>query len=244
MSDRDPHTPDSNLVLSYNAVRQALGYIGWFLPLSLLAFAQIGNHPIEASISDYYYTPMGGVLTGTLFAIGVFLVAYRGYDPTPGERLSDRWLARVAGVSALGIALLPVHRSGYPICTDTPPCWAFGAWAHPEILHYGAAIVFFACLALFSLVQFPRGERDGAGRLIWSCRAIIYLGCGTVILAVMAAILPYFLVGEAAREALSDRKYLFWCESLGIIAFATSWLTKGRAFSSLAGVARRISGRA
>lgn len=56
----DPHTPtdpsDNRLVLSYVAVRQALGYLGYFLPLSLVIQASLPGNRLEASISDYYYT--------------------------------------------------------------------------------------------------------------------------------------------------------------------------------------------
>ncbi|SPH23863.1 hypothetical protein DEA8626_02934 [Defluviimonas aquaemixtae] len=234
---------DPDLVLSFQAVRQALGYLGWFLPLSLLAFAWIGGYSLEGSISDFYYTSMGGILTGTLSAIGIFLVAYRGYDPAPGEFLSDRWLSAIAGIAALGIALLPVHRHGYPVCVDAPQlCWRFGITSHPELLHYGAAIIFFSCLALFSVLQFPQGERDADGRLLWTVRSFIFLGCGTVIVAMMVAILPYFLTDPETRARLSERNYLFWTESLATVAFATSWLTKGRALTSLTNTMQRLGG--
>ncbi len=232
---------DPDLVLSFQAVRQALGYLGWFLPLSLITYAWISGSGLEGSISGFYYTPMGGVLTGTMSAIGIFLIAYRGYDPQPGEILSDRWLSAIAGAAALGVALLPVHRQGYPVCTDAPPlCWRFGLTSHPEFLHYAAAIVFFVCLALFSLLQFPNGERDAQGRLLWTRRSFIFLGCGAVIFAMMVAIVPYFLADPETRARLSDRNFLFWSESLATVAFATSWLTKGRALSTLSNAARRL----
>ncbi len=247
MSDLQPPADHSGqeLVLSYIAVRQALGYLGYFLPAALLIHAALPGHRLEASISDYYYTSMGGVLTGTLSAIGVFLISYRGYDAEPGERLSDKWLARIAGVAALSVALLPVHREGYPVCTGEPRvCWVFGASAHAEILHYAAAFVFFLCLALFSIVQFPRGERDGEGRLEWTARTFVFLTSGATILAMMVAILPYFLAGPEVRADLSANHYLFWCETIAIIAFATSWLTKGRAVRTLLGAMSRMGGGA
>lgn len=226
-------TPDEDLVLSYLALRQTLGWLGLGLPAALLLHAALPGTTLEASISDYHYSAMGGVLTGTLSAIGVFLLAYRGYDRKPGEWLSDRWLSRLAGAGAIGIALLPVHREGYPVCTGVDRCWSFGASAHPETLHYVSAFVFFLCLALFALVQFPRGERDAAGRLAWTARTFTFLFGGAAILASMTAIGFYFLGDGAAKQALSQRHHLFWCETLAIVAFAISWLVKGRALASM-----------
>lgn len=237
---------DSNaLVLSFLAVRQTLGYLGLFLPASLLFHAARPDARLEASISDFYYSGMGGVLVGTLVAIGLFLISYQGYAALPGERLSDRWLARIAGVAALGVALFPVHRAGYPVCTVTPDaCWVFGATGHPEALHYASAIVFFACMAVFSLFQFTRGDRDAAGRPRWTPRCTLFILCGTIIVAVMVAMLPYFLAGPADKARMAADHYLFWCESIGVTAFAVSWLAKGRALGSLRRGMARLASRA
>lgn len=239
----DPNPPASRpesqeahneLVLSYVAVRQALGYLGYFLPFALIVYAALPGNRLEPSISDFYYTGMGGILTGTLSAIGIFLISYRGYDPEPGERLSDRWLARIAGASALGVALLPVHRTGYPICLSGEDfCWIFGLTRYPVALHYSAAGIFLVCLALFSLIQFPRGERDSRGRLQWTRRTYVFLISGSTILAMIVSIIPYFLADESSRAVMSENHYLFWCETIAILAFATAWLTKGRALRTL-----------
>ena len=92
---------ENALVISFLAVRQALGYLGYLLPLSLLAYAVTAPGRLEPSISDFYYTPMGDILVGILVAIGIFLVTYTGFERKPGELLSDRWLARIAGADPL-----------------------------------------------------------------------------------------------------------------------------------------------
>lgn len=188
---------------------------------------------------------MGGVLTGTLAAIWIFLVTYCGYDRAPGEWLSDRWLSRTAGAAALAVALLPIGREGYPVCIGEPrTCWVFGATAHADLLHYAAAFVFFLCLALLSLVQFPRGERDASGRLRWTGRTFTFLLSGTAILAMMAAILPYFLADPETMVLLQENRYRFWCESIAVLAFATSWLANGGALGTLVRAMGRMGGGA
>lgn len=179
----------------------------------------------------------GRGLTGALSAIEVFLLAYRGYERKPCAWLPDRWLSRTGGAAAIAVAFLPVHRVGYPVCLGEPrTCWVFGAGAHPEALHYGAAFVYFLSLFLFALVQFPRGERDAAGRLVWSARTMLFLLSGTTILAAMTAMpamVPYFLSGAATRATLSARHYLFWCGTMAVVAFSVSWLVKGRALAAM-----------
>lgn len=231
------------LVISFLAVRQTLGWLGLFLPLVLMVYAMLPGHRLENSISDFYYTGMGDVFVGTMCAIGVFLLSYTGYEPLPGEHLSDKWLARIAGAAAVAVALFPVHHPDYPFCVGEPPvCTQLGFAGHSEVIHYVSAGVFFVCLALFSLFQFTRGERGEDGRLHWSAKATVYVLCGTAILASLVALIPYFLAGPAVRATAADRHYLFWVETVAVLAFSTSWLTKGKALTGLAAMARKATG--
>lgn len=251
MTPPDPESPpvhssqeDHNaLVISFLAVRQTLGWLGLFLPVVLLGFASLPGNRLEQSISDFYYTGMGDIFVGTMCAIGVFLLSYTGYEPLPGEHLSDKWLARIAGAAAVLVALFPVSHPDYPFCTGEPPvCTSLGFAGHSEIIHYVAAGTFFLCLALFSLLQFTRGERGPDGRLRWTAKAAIYVLCGTFILASLMALVPYFLADTEARQAAAARHYLFWVETVAVLSFSVSWLTKGKALAGLAAMARRASG--
>ncbi len=70
-------------VLSYLALRKAVGIIALALPFALMAgnilltpLGPTGTWPnplFQGSISDYYYTPMGNFLVGSLCAIAMFL---------------------------------------------------------------------------------------------------------------------------------------------------------------------------
>src|SRR5215211_313347 len=80
---------DDPRVISYLALRKAIGIIGFLLPFVLVIGTWIfaRNFPyIRSSISSYYYSTMGDVLVGGLCAIGVFLISYKGYD-SPASRL-------------------------------------------------------------------------------------------------------------------------------------------------------------
>jgi hypothetical protein len=226
-------------------LQQFLGYLGASLPIVLLLFAWLSGFGLEPSISDFYYTPMGDVLVGVLCAIGVFLLFYRGYDPLPRERLSDRQVSFVAGIAAFGIAIFPVHREHYIPCNlAKPDCLSFGLTIHPNWFHYGSAAVFFICLAVFCLVLFTRGDRSESGAILWTGRNRFYAGCGIAIVVSIIAMAPVAMVGSATRERLAELHYLFWWESLGVFAFAASWLRKGRApeavMRGMRAVARRL----
>lgn len=232
---------DSNdLVLSYLALRQFLGYLGFALPSALILYAVITGRGLETSISDFYYTPMGDFLVGVLSAIGVFLLCYKGFQPMPGEWITDRRVGTLAGLGALGVALFPVRREGVQACDWlAPDCITYGSSIHPDTLHYSSAALFFACLALFCFVLFTKGDRDDTGRMIWSPRNRFYVGCGAVIVASMLALAVYKLL-PALQPRLNAVNYIFWCETVGVLAFAASWLIKGKAPQSLARMGNEV----
>jgi hypothetical protein len=100
---KDLSTPNSSLVLSYLGLRKAVGMIGIGLPVVLvLGKVLFDGAGIEPSISNYYYTVMRDVLVGSLCAIGVFLVSYRGYA------FVDNIAGKLVTICAIGVALCPV----------------------------------------------------------------------------------------------------------------------------------------
>ena len=239
----DAQKAENGLIMSYQALQQLLGWLGMALPVLLLAYAVFAVTGLEPSISDFYYTAMGDVLVGILCAIGVFLLCYRGYQPLPGQWLSDRHVSLVAGFAALGVALFPVRRTGQPSCNlYEPTCVTFGWSAHPDWFHYGPAAVFFICLALFCIILFTRGDCTAAGRIIWTRRNIFYVACGGVIVLSILAMLPYMMGNAQTRDLLAGYHYLFWWETAGIVAFALSWLRKGKAMDTVVTVMRRVKG--
>ncbi len=245
--NRNRNTPaanDQDLLLSYLAVRQALGLLGLSLPASLLVYAYLLKGGMQPSISDFYHTSMGDWLVGTLSAIGVFLFAYKGYATRPSRLwLGDREMSRIAGASAIGVALFPISadpaqalcRMGETVarCADLSP--GPGAMAisgftwHGDALHLGFALIFFLCLAYFSLVLFPMGgARTPQGKPAPTPEHRIYRICGLVILAALVAIVAYVAGLDDALPVLRSANALFWAETVAVVAFSISWLTKGK----------------
>jgi len=201
----------NSFVISYLVLRKAVGYLGIALPF-VLAFGKIllEGGGIQKSISTYYYTGMRDVLVGTLCAIAVFLMSYTGYER------KDDLLGDLAGIFAIGVALFPTTPAN-PLPGDK----VIGA------LHLLFAASFFLTLACISLCLFTKTNPKRAPTRRKLQRNTVYRVCGYTILACLALIAAVALApGGNAIQQLDPR---FWLESIAVVAFGVSWLTKGEA---------------
>ncbi len=227
MGERQDRAKSTNaLVISYRTLQRLLGFLGLALPVALLVFSWAEGRPLEASISDFYYTKMGGYLGGTLCAVGVFLYCYNGFPEDRPRLFSDRTFATMAGVCAIGVALFPVHRKGLippPGFDDPVPGDAvtvfYGAVRHPDAFHYLSAALFFLCIFIFATVFFPKGEVG------LTKRRLIYYLCGATMALSIARMAPYAF---APSRAGYGPHFLFIWESVAIVAFSVAWLAKGK----------------
>lgn len=236
---------DNDLVLSFLSVRRAIGLLGYFLPLALIAYAVLSPDGVLTSISAYYYTPMRELLVGTLCAQAVFLWSYEGYsDPRP-ELVSDRNVSRLAAIGAAGVALLPTAEQvafkapeAAPVTVDRPVDCTLSQCLLGEqtasLLHNACAALFFGALAVFCLVLFQRGGTETPEK---RARQRIYRICGWVIVAALVTIAALSLTGLA--EPLAPLRPIFWLEVAACFAFATSWLVKGDTLRPLVQMAVR-----
>ncbi|MEC7762771.1 MAG: DUF998 domain-containing protein [Pseudomonadota bacterium] len=226
------------LVIEYLNVRRALGWLGFFLPASLTIYGLLPGTYFAPSISEFYYTHMGNIFVGTMCAIGVFLVSYKGYARTDDETFSDNVLTTGAGIFAIGVAL-------FPVVVDSPDMVALadvnlGFEGHPNLFHFGSATGFFVLLALMSMVQFTKSDRDENGKIIWTGDNLIFVVCGVVMIAALVALVPYVL-SDRITEALAPYKYMFILETVGVVAFAVSWLVKGKQLGAVRAVAQMVA---
>lgn len=207
-----PNAPgnESSLIISYLTLRRLIGALGAGLPFVMAAGGLIFfGTGIQRSISAYYYTGMRDVFVGILCAIGVFLLAYHGYD------LADRIAGKSAGLFALGIAFFPTT----PDVHASPGAEVIGK------IHYVSAALFFLTIACFSLFLFTKtnpAKTPTAGK---KRRNKVYVACGCTILGCLALI---------AINGLGDfvpGKYhpVFWLEAAANAAFGFSWIVKGEA---------------
>lgn len=208
--------------MSFTRVRMALGVLGMLLPAVLLVGGLLQARGIEPTISDFYHTIYRDVYVGTLCAIGVFLISYRGYRREPGEVFDDDWLATLAGIGAIGMAFFPTPSRNGEIETMTQAVVGIGA---TPIIHYLFALVFFSALSAFAFTKFAKTANPRRKRLfIFSGWMMIT----ALVLTSIAATVKNFVGGPAAEFVVSY-KLIFWFEAIGVWAFGLSWLVKSRA---------------
>jgi hypothetical protein len=199
--------------------RQLIGYLGLLLPLLLLIVSATRPldplprwHPLP-SVSAYYYTGAIGVFVGILFALALFLFAYRGYE---GEN-ADKIVGSIAGAAALGVVMFP---------TGPPDGIPEIAWWRPalRVVHYVSATTLFVSFIVFALWLFRRTAGDPAQRTAGKRRRDrVFLVCG--VLMVLGVLW--------AGTSIATKGPIFLPETLAIESFAVSWLVKGGAHQPL-----------
>jgi hypothetical protein len=200
------------LVISYLALRRAVGIIGTALPFVLVVGKWLlDGWGIQSSISAYYYTSMRDVFVGSLCAIGVFLLSYRGYER------ADDLAGNLACVFAVGLALFPT----------SPPNGASAIQTLVGYIHLTFASAYFLTLAYFSLVLFRKTNAAKQMTERKKQRNVVYTVCGYTILACVGLVVVDFAFLK--RSALQSIDPVFWLESAAVLAFGISWLTKGDA---------------
>jgi len=159
---------------------------------------------IQESISHYYYTGMRNVFVGALCAVALFMFFYSGYDKR------DDWVGHIAGFFALVVAWFPTTEVG-------PSNWI-------GKIHFASATVFFLTLAVFSLFLFTKTKKGSDPTPQKLKRNKIYIICGVIMIACLIAIVIYKNFIQADN---SESSFVFWAETVALVAFGVSWLTKG-----------------
>lgn len=206
---------NSKMVMSYRSLRRLIGLIGILLPYVLVVGGTVFHKiEIQSSLSSYYHTGMRDIFVASLCSIGVFLIAYRGYDDAP-----DNVVSNIAGVSAILTALVPTSPENASAIEKMTGNW-----------HLFFAAVLFCSLIYISYFLFtrtnaknPTPEKLKRNKL-YRLSALIMVGCIGVI------VLYLFLNGSLTAEQRGNLDIVFWMESIMIIAFGISWLVKGEMF--------------
>ena len=200
--------PPEPIILSYMELRKAVGFIGFALPVVLAVGNMILQGPgLQDSISSYYYTDMGNVFVGSMCAVGVFLLSYKGYER------ADAIAGTLAGIFAVCVALFPTT----PAQDATPGDKAIG------MVHLTFAALLFLTLAYFSLFLFTKSVPNPTDRKRQRNKVYIFCGwtiVGCIVVMAVAAI-------PQIKGYLTCRTLRFWFESIAIVAFGVSWLIKG-----------------
>jgi len=219
---------------TYRRIRKSIGYLGVSLPILLILFALIPffQTSIQPSISHFYYTNLREIFTGTLCAVGLFLVRYKGFGNKKWWR-NDNLLTNIAGVMAFGVALVPTDPIAPATRTTTliPYDWNFLGG-----LHFTFAGTLFLSFSILSICVFTLGQnRDkGIPKSIFN-ENNIYRICGYSIILFIAMIpicnaLKLFTYSTLVFEALS------------LFSFGIAWLIKGRALGQTGKTGEKLYG--
>jgi hypothetical protein len=245
-----PNDLQEHISKTYFLLRAGLGGLAFFFPILLLLFGHGLNIPLPTELSAYYWlseshsalrqVPLRGLFVGVLWAIGCFLILYKGFS-----RAENR-LLNIAGFAALMVAIFPMHSANL-----REYCLRFGAIpGKPENIcgiddfsnfHTPAAIALFICMGVvaWACSQDTLGPEFKLKRLrFWRFSYDVGLGfwrrgynvCAAlmIVTAISVLSLKYF-VGEIDNDSilgLIDRYRILIIECVGILAFAGYWLLK------------------
>ncbi len=210
-------------------LRWLLGLLGVTLPPILY----LGNAYIydvlklRGSLSKYYYTGMRDVFVGYLVAMGLFLIAYQGYErkksgkpwwKDPAQYIGDRRAGLIAGICAISVALFPTVADGIDE-TD---------WVNE--VHYVATLILYLTLSYFCLFLFPIYKGELTKGTPKYKRNQIYRWSGILMLV---SIVASGVISRLDPDLGSFENPTFWFESLTNTIFGIAWVIKGGGLSFL-----------
>lgn len=194
--------PAAYIVETYFVLRMVIAGGAVALPPALLVWVAVDpGMPMRDSLSAFYYSPARGLFVGTLVAIGVALIAYRGY--TRGEN----WLLNAAGTLAIVVALFPTEDPAVPGLNVV------------SVIHAVAAVSFFvlAALSIFFYGQETVGSIPDP-ELRRSYRTAYRL---LVVLVLVLPMVALFIAG-----LMDSTMALLLVETAALYAFGTFWIVK------------------
>jgi uncharacterized BrkB/YihY/UPF0761 family membrane protein len=145
--------------------------------------------------------------------MALFLFSYKGYD------YIDNLAGNLGFIAALGVAFCPCG----PDDAELYRCQLVST------LHYVFALLFFAVLIFFSVYLFTKSdiidkEWKNKENEQKRSRNTVYWVCGSIMFLSILCI-PFF---KYVIKLKTNCPYEFWLESVALIFFGISWLTKGQ----------------
>jgi len=192
--------PGNAAVRNYLTLRKGIGILGIALPPAMLLGGRVFCDALQPTISHYYHTGMRDVFVGALWAVGVFLVCYKG------TRGWDNWASNVAGACAILVAVFPTAPHKEPDLCAIPSAIPVALQGVIGQLHICFAVGFFLSITAMALLLF---ENRGKGK--WA--NWVYRTCGVT----MLGCLLWMAIGGVG----------FWPEAIAVWAFGIAWLVNG-----------------
>lgn len=201
------------VVLSYLALRKAVGVVALALPFMLaIPWWFVSDQTLASSISSYYYTGMRNLFVGSLCAISMFMLCCRGYD------IKDEIAGMLSSIFALGVAFFPT----------SPDSGATTQQIQVGAVHYTFAALLFMTLAYFCLVLFKMTAKDREPTREKLQRNMVYTVCGSIIILSIALLVLLDVILKT--RSLWGLGTVFCLETTSLLAFGVAWLVKGETF--------------
>jgi len=196
---------------TYNWLRFGMAITAFAFPILLWAWGRWYGLDLQGSMSAYYWASIEGDppvriwFVGIIFAIGSFLLLYKGYTIAEDLTLNG------AAVLLILVALFPMSWK----------CGSEFGFCQRPYLHSGFAIAFFACIVYVALFQSGKtlDETTGGTPLREVYRYAYWATRASLVIFPLAAIIAHLLTRNWD-------KLTYWLELAGIWAFAFFWLVK------------------
>lgn len=212
----------TNILSTYFTLRMGIVVLSAALPLSLYFYSQFAQGGLdEHSMSAFYGAyngAMRGPFVGILWAVGAFLVLYKGFSP-----LED-WLLNLAGVFAIATAMIPCG------------CWIGQAEEYHNKVHVTVAVLFFVCVAAVvwfcaedTVTLLPTAALQKRYKALY--RGIAF----ALALSPVAAIAVSYVSNHYVSRT-------FYIEAGGVFVFAFYWLVKSTEFRLTSAEKRALRG--
>ncbi len=226
---------NKDILYSYYRIRKIIGLLGLLLPILVFAF----HGELLSSISHYYYSKSAVFFIAILFAFGLFLISYKGYEKdNDTEILSDNLITNIGGIAALLIVLLPTTCIGSNSAELTNMCQSqnYPLFGHDNaiirIIHLLSAGVFLFIMGYMSIFRFTKGKLTDEKKI----KNIIYQICGIAV---------WISIGILAVESILQNFHfteydVFIFETVSVVAFGIAWLVKGEAIKDLIDLKNKI----
>jgi hypothetical protein len=229
MPSKTASSPQEDFVKTYFALRMALGLLALMLPVALaLGGRWLQGLSLQPSISAYYHTDVRDIFVGTLWAIGVGLIAYKGFS-----RRED-WALNLGGVLACCIAAFPMPAEEalqciQPACDQA--CLALSRVldrtadvAIAVKLHFPAAVSFYIVLG-FVMIACAHATLHLVPKARRRLFLVAYPVLGVLFVASMAWAFVLLKLGPDAGRPCQDR-WVLGVEVAGLVPFAMFWFLK------------------
>lgn len=222
---------------SYYTIRKIIGLLGMLLPFIVV----ITHGGLLSSISHYYYSKSAVFFTSIIFAFGILLISYKGYEKDKlSEKLSDNQITHIGGIAAILLILFPtaclesnsIEISNLCALKDYP------LYGHDNkiisFIHFLSAGIFLFVMGWMSVKRFTKGEQTPKKIL----RNKFYKVSGYIIWFSIFFLMIEFIVGFH----ITDYDVIF-LESISIFFFGTSWFIKGKAIRDMIGIKDNLMSR-